>query len=109
MRLANPKLYLDLDGVLANFDKRVEELLGTDNIYKWEFIYGPKAFWDALNEADENFFVDLEPMPGADRLFDTALTLARGDLSILTALPRTNAGVVDRDKRRWVEGHFGDV
>jgi 5'(3')-deoxyribonucleotidase len=98
------KLYLDLDGVLADFDKSAGALMGTDNIYKYEFIWGTKKFWEKIND-DPDFFATLEVMPDA-----WALLQAVGHLepTILTALPWTNADEVARQKNRWVMENLGD-
>jgi hypothetical protein len=46
-------IYVDLDGVLANFDKAAEGILKTDNIYKYEFVWGPDKFWEGINTLPE--------------------------------------------------------
>jgi hypothetical protein len=98
-----PTLYLDLDGVLANFDLGAGVILGTDNIYKWEFIHGPEAFWDQLN-AYPNFFGSLPLMTDARELW-AGVRAAKP--VILTALPKVDADEVERQKRAWVKHHLG--
>jgi hypothetical protein len=98
-----PTLYLDLDGVLANFDLGAGVILGTDNIYKWEFIHGPDAFWDQLN-AYPNFFGSLPLMSDARELW-SGVRAAKP--VILTALPKVDADEVERQKRAWVKHHLG--
>jgi hypothetical protein len=98
-----PTLYLDLDGVLANFDLGAGVILGTDNIYKWEFIHGPEAFWDQLN-AYPNFFGSLPLMADARELW-SGVRAAKP--VILTALPKVDADEVERQKRAWVKHHLG--
>ena len=101
--VTTPTIYFDLDGVLADFDSRAEEILGTDNIYKFEFVYGPEAFWKGIN-SNAHFFLGLRRMPGSDRLLQATWHYPR---AILTALPKTNGDTVDRQKREWVREHFG--
>lgn len=96
-------LYLDLDGVLADFDKAAGARMGTDNIYKYEFVWGANKFWEKIN-IDDDFFAELEPMPDAWELIEEVGHL---DPVILTALPRDNAERVDRQKRQWVEDNIG--
>lgn len=96
------QLYLDLDGVLADFDKAAEAQLGTNNIYKYEFIHGPKVFWEKLH-SDANFFRNLPKMDGADFLWASVSKLHP---KILTALPKTGAERVDVQKRAWVKKNF---
>lgn len=104
VRLRSRVLYLDLDGVLANFDKAAAEALGTDNIYKFEFVYGTAAFWNRINSYP-NFWSDLEVMPDAAHLWYAVRHL---EPVILTALPYSNAEKVDAHKRQWVFEQFGD-
>lgn len=99
------KVYVDLDGVLANFDKLAGRLLKTDNIYKFEFIWGAAKFWEVLN-AETNFFGSMELMPDAKHLWAKIQHL---NPVILTALPRENDEHVDQQKRAWVARHFGST
>lgn len=96
-------IYLDLDGVLANFDKAAEEACGTDNIYKFEFVHGPEEFWKRCH-ASPTFFLDMEMMPGAELLLRATEGM---DRTVLTALPSTGAASVDQQKRSWVQMHLG--
>jgi hypothetical protein len=98
-----PTLYLDLDGVLANFDLGAGIILGTDNIYKWEFVHGPDAFWDKLN-AYPNFFGGLPLMGDAQYLWNA---VKKTKPVILTALPKAGADEVERQKRAWVKHYLG--
>lgn len=91
-------IYVDLDGVLADFDKAAESILKTNNIYKYEFIWGPDKFWEKLNTRP-NFFRDMEMMPDARHLWAKIDHL---DPTILTALPRENGERVAEQKRKWV-------
>jgi 5'(3')-deoxyribonucleotidase len=93
-----PTVFFDLDGVLANFDMAAEAIIGTNNIYKFEFVYGQDAFWRALN-SDPNFFANMKVMPGAKRMLHAVW---HQPLKILTALPKSEADNVDRQKRQWV-------
>lgn len=103
------KLYVDLDGVLADFDKSAEAILRTDNIYKFEFIWGPDVFWERINK-NPNFFAEMSLMPDARHLWAKIEHL---NPMILTALPRENGERVDLQKRQWVREYFhldyGDV
>jgi hypothetical protein len=92
-----PKIFLDMDGVLADFDAAAGHLLGTDDIHKWEFVHGPKAFWRIL-DSFPNFFGSLPLMPDALTLWNA---VRKEEPIILTALPRVGASEVDRQKRDW--------
>jgi 5'(3')-deoxyribonucleotidase len=97
-------LYLDLDGVLADFDKAAGSAMGTDNIYKYEFVWGTGKFWDKIND-NPLFFADLMPMDDCDELMSEVHHLRP---VILTAIPSTNGERVAKQKRRWVEEYIGD-
>ena len=80
------KLWLDCDGVLANFDKRFLELSGGISGKDYEDTYGSKAFWKLIRNDDE-FFYNLELMPNAMKLWDWCKPL---DPTILTGCPFGN-------------------
>lgn len=102
-------IYLDMDGVLTNFDKAVEKALGTDNSYKWEFVHGTDAFWKTINK-DLTFWDAMEPMPDAHILLDALKTSKNGEtFRVLTALPKKDDKGVAASKRNWIKKHVGDV
>jgi len=98
------QLFLDMDGVLADFDAGACAALETTNSYKWEWIHGSEAFWGRLN-ANPNFFADLPPMADALHLFGNVRHL---NPMILTALPKKDATDVAGQKRSWIAKYLGD-
>jgi 5'(3')-deoxyribonucleotidase len=78
--------------------------MGTDNIYKYEFVWGTGKFWEKINE-DPGFFVNLEPMPDMWDLLEPVNHLKP---VILTAIPSTNGEKVAKQKREWVEDYLGE-
>ena len=99
-----PQLYLDMDGVLADFEQRAGMLLQTNNIYKYEFVHGAKKFWEAL-DADVDFFFNLRKMSDASALWQAVRHLKP---VILTALPKTGGERVELQKRAWIKWNFGE-
>jgi hypothetical protein len=97
------KLYIDLDGVLADFDTGAQRVIGTTDTYKWEWVHGTTKFWGMLDAADE-FFYNLPPMADADFLWGAVKHL---NPTILTALPKRGAAAVDQQKRAWVAENLG--
>ena len=77
-----PKLFLDADGVLANFDEGVLRLLGM-TAREFERKRGRGAFWRELAKAPD-FYARLPEMDDARDLFDAVKHLKP---TILTGLP----------------------
>jgi len=94
-----PRLFLDCDGVLADFDTRASELFGMPP-RQFEARYGAKRFWDRI-AGHEDFFHELPLMPGARELWDAVAHLRP---VILTGLPR--GGWAAPQKMRWAARHF---
>ena len=61
------KIYCDMDGVLADFERGYEELTGID--LRGEFQKG-EDFWDPISKAGVGFWAGLKWMPGGQRLWD---------------------------------------
>ena len=96
------QIYLDCDGVLADFDKAAEAVLGAPP-HVFEKRHGAGEFWRRLARAD-GFFERLDPLPDAYELYDA---VRAKDPIILTGLPRGNWA--EPQKRRWAERHFPGV
>lgn len=93
------RLFLDCDGVLADFETRAVEILGM-HPRSFEKRCGLPAFWRELAR-DPDFYASLPLMPGARRLFDAVRHL---DPVILTGCPR--GGWAEAQKVRWAAEHF---
>src|SRR6476646_4972292 len=96
------RLFLDADGVLADFDAGARRLLG---MTAREFIaeHGRGAFWKCLANAN-NFYGSLPQMPDAQRLFDAVKHLKP---AILTGLPLGKWAAPQ--KVEWAAEHFPGV
>lgn len=93
------QLYLDCDGVLADFDRAATELLGMAP-RMFEKRHGLSDFWRELARHPD-FYGTLPLMPGAMRLFEAVKHL---DPVILTGLPRGKWAAPQ--KIRWAAQHF---
>lgn len=100
--MAEPRLFLDADGVLADFDLGARRLLG---MRPKEFIekYGRGTFWKRLAKAP-NFYGSLDEMPDARLLFDRVKHL---EPTILTGLPLGRWAAPQ--KVEWAADHFPGV
>jgi 5'(3')-deoxyribonucleotidase len=100
--MAKPRLFLDADGVLADFDRGSRDLLG---MRPKEFIanHGRGTFWKRLAKA-KNFYGSLPQMPDAQLLFDAVKHL---EPTILTGLPLGSWAAPQ--KIEWAAEHFPGV
>ena len=91
VRLERQRLFLDADGVLADFDLSARRLLGAT---PKEYIakHGRGAFWKRLAAA-KNFYGSLPEMPDARRLFDAGWLKRRRDSRALALGPDGRAGL----------------
>ena len=102
MAQAGPRLFLDADGVLADFDEGARRLLGM-HPRAFEAKHGRGQFWKRLANA-KNFYGSLPEMPEARLLFDAVAHLKP---TILTGLPLGNWAAPQKVK--WAAEHFPGV
>ena len=100
--MGTPRLFLDADGVLANFDEGVERWLGM-SFRRFEARHGRGAVWKRLANA-KNFYGSLDEMPDARLLFDAVEHLKP---TILTGLPLGRWAAPQ--KVEWAAEHFPGV
>jgi hypothetical protein len=93
------RLYLDCDGVLADFDKGAAAVLGM-HPRAFEKRNGLGRFWAKLASAPD-FYFSLPLLDGATELFEAVRHL---DPIILTGLPQGNWAA--DQKVRWAAKHF---
>lgn len=93
------QLFLDCDGVLADFDTGAARVLGCPP-RQYQARHGPARFWSRLARAPD-FYGQLPLMPDAERLFSGVRHLAP---VILTGCPR--GGWAEPQKQRWAARHF---
>ena len=100
--MPKPQLFLDADGVLADFDRGARQLLG---LRPKEFIakHGRGTFWKRLAKA-KNFYGSLPQMPDAQVLFEAVKHL---EPTILTGLPLGSWAAPQ--KIEWAAEHFPGV
>ena len=100
--MAEPRLFLDADGVLADFDHGAKRLLG---MRPKAFIakHGRGTFWKRLAKA-KNFYGSLPQMSDAQLLFDAVKHLKP---TILTGLPMGSWAAPQ--KVEWAAEHFPGV
>jgi len=94
-----PQLFLDCDGVLADFDAGATDTLGLSP-RAFEERHGRREFWRRIANT-RDFYARLPLMSDARTLFDVVAHL---DPIILTGLPVGNWAAPQ--KVRWAEEHF---
>lgn len=78
----NYKIFVDMDGVVADFDKRFTDLSGMSPS-DFESKHGKTAFWDFIDvEHKLAFWIGIPPMPDAQTLIDF---VSKYDYEMLTA------------------------
>jgi len=96
------QIYLDCDGVLADFDSSAEAILGMPST-AFEQLRGAGQFWKRLAAAD-GFFERLGLMPDAGELYEAVKAQAP---IILTGMP--HGDWAEPQKRAWAARHFPGV
>lgn len=97
-----PRLFLDADGVLADFDAGARELLGMGPA-EFQARRGSREFWRRLASA-KDFYRNLPEMPDARLLFEAVKHL---EPTILTGLPLGSWAAPQ--KVAWAAEHFPGV
>lgn len=97
------RLYLDCDGVLADFDRHFEETFGQPP-RDYEDKNGSKIFWRDIKNEAPTFYRDLPLMPDARELFDAVENFRP---IILTGCPR--GGWAEPQKLAWAAEHFPGI
>ena len=99
------KIYLDMDGVVADFEQRFRDLSGMGP-RDFEAKYGKNAFWDFIDEGDNKikFWVGIPPMEGASQLVNY---VSKHDYVMLTAPSIKKQSRLG--KALWIRNHTGDI
>ena len=95
------RLFCDLDGVLADFDRGFRARVGREP-GEYEAEVGAEAFWARI-AAEFRFFADLPLMPDAMKLWNT---ISYVNPTILTGAPLSIPTARD-EKIGWVARYFG--
>lgn len=91
-------IYLDMDGVIADWDRSAEELLGQpiDSVSK-------SQLWKRIDAEGFKFWADLKPFPYAEKFVNE---LRRIDEVVICSSPSLDVKSVS-GKLRWLQKFFG--
>lgn len=100
------KIYFDMDGVLADFERGVKEICGLtppSQNAKHHKHGDDDEMWKRIKE-NEHFYDRLELMPEAKAMFDTVYERYGDKCEILTGVPKPKRGITcaGEDKIKWV-------
>ena len=99
------KIYFDMDGVLADFERGIREICGVEPIPQSEErdAETEDKMWNLVKEAG-HFYDMLEIMPGAEELFNTVYGKYGDKCEILSGIPRPRRGIDSAadDKTNWI-------
>jgi FMN phosphatase YigB (HAD superfamily) len=104
------KIYFDMDGVLADFDRGVQELCGMEYVPQEQRVPGfDDAMWKAIREVG-HFYDKLELMSGAEELFLSVYEKYGSRCEILTGIPKPKRGIVTAgdDKKSWTRRNLSE-
>jgi hypothetical protein len=89
------KIFLDMDGVLVNFDEQFKELTG-QYPKDYESTHTPDEFWGEIDGAGVGFWRGMKWMPGGEALYNRASQL---DHVLLSSPSRSEVSKIG--KRLW--------
>lgn len=103
----NKIIFLDMDGVVSDFDGYAHRELGIETKAGIRFSQDD---WYKLREFNERIYRDIPVLPGAEDFVKDVECLAGHygyDIRFLTAVPRENdLGWAFWDKMEWAKKHF---
>ncbi len=106
------KVYFDMDGVLADFERGVQEICGLtppSQNAKHKKENEDDKMWEAI-KLTPHFYDYLELMPGAKDMFDSVRAKYGEKCEILTGIPKPRRGIANaaEDKKAWVKRLLSD-
>lgn len=108
MKTKNRSIYIDMDGVVADFDKLVSTLLGRK--IGWGVADITSEEWESISKID-NLYYKLDLIPESTMMVALCKSFStRFDVSFLTALPRQSTMIsARRDKIDWANKYFPGI
>lgn len=98
------QLYVDHDGVLADFNAEFEKF-GQGTPEEYNKTHGKESLYNLINENTDHFWLDMKWMPDGKELWDFVKDM---NPTILTTPAETVKNCVE-DKEIWMERELGDI
>jgi len=97
------KIYMDMDGVLTDFDKQLADLLDRPLDRDWDFGNDPKI-WAKIDEVGEDYWATMEWIPDGHKLWDA---VKKHDPTILSS-PSNHVSSIE-GKKIWLKNNLPGV
>lgn len=97
------KIYFDMDGVLADFERGVRELCHIEPVDQSKATNAQTdRLWEAVKKVP-HFYLNLEPVKSAVELFNEVHGKFGENCQILTGIPKPRRGIENagEDKTEW--------
>lgn len=104
------KIYVDMDGVLADFDEGLIRLCGIKPMPQGnQPVEYQEKMWAAMRDYGP-FYDDLLPMKGAVEVFTSLYEKYGNKVEILTGVPKPHRGMntATEDKTKWMKRYFNE-
>ena len=103
----NRIIYVDLDGVLVDFDNGFKAISGGVDKKTYIEKYGYPGLWKLINSYGEDWWANLNWMADGPKLWSV---IQNKNVKVLTSGTVRNTGTFAiNGKKRWVQNHLGQI
>lgn len=100
------KIFVDLDGVLADFDEMYKKSFKVEP-HAYEDKYGKDAFWNNVGKLGIKFWTNMPWMPQGKKLWNYVKD--KNAVVLSKASKHKNSGEGPKGKKIWIAKHLGNV